>query len=43
MELAFDNEVSVTCPLLVARLSDLCGYRKKIRVLIIQIPYQYKS
>ena len=43
IKLTLDIEVSVTCPLFVAIVSDLCGRRKEIRVLVILIPRQYKS
>ena len=33
----------MTWLLLVARVSDLCGRRKEIRVLVIRIPCRYKS
>ena len=43
IKLILDNKVSVTWPLLITRVSDLCGRRKEIKVLVIWIPRQYKS
>ena len=42
IELTLDKEVLVILPHLAARVSNLCGWWKEVRVLVIWIPHIYK-